>query len=153
MGVEVHLRKNSEILDWIYIKGELEKLCIAEFELQNRNLALQLFGGKLSTADHEMLDYFISSGTYGKLEHSVWNKVNEFGGGMRGKGKYLLRRIFLPIESVEKAYPFFYRHKILLPFLVIIRIAIGLTVQRRKLWSELRALAKHKVRDKEDTGH
>ena len=105
------------------------------------------------TEDDEMLDYFISSGTYGKLEHRIWNKVDKFGGGIRGKGKYLLSRIFPPIESVEKAYPFFYRHKILLPFLIIFRIALGLTVRRRKLWSELRALAKHKVRDKEDAGH
>ena len=149
----VYLRRNSEILDWIYIKGELEKLGIADFESQNRNLALKLFGDKMFTEDDEMLDYFISSGTYGKLEHRIWNKVDKFGGGIRGKGKYLLSRIFPPIESVEKAYPFFYRHKILLPFLIIIRIAGGLTVRRRKLWSELRALSRYKVRDKEDADH
>ena len=115
----------------------LEKLGIADFESKNRNLALKLFGDKMFTADDEMFDYFISSGTYGKLEHRIWNKVNKFGGGIRGKGKYLLSRLFPPIESVEKVYPFFYRHKILLPALFVYRLGRAAFLRPRSIAREL----------------
>ena len=139
----VYLKKKGDALDWAYIAGELGKLGIADFESQNRSLALHLFAGEeLTEQDEEMLEYILSSGTYGTVEHRVSNKVKKLGGGISGKAKYLLSRIFLPMESIKSAYPFFYKYKPLLPVLFFYRIGKGLTIRRRMVVVELKTLTK-----------
>lgn len=139
----VYLKKKGDALDWNYIAGELDKLGIADFEAQNRSLALHLFSGeKLTEQDEEMLEYILSSGTYGTVEHRVSNKVRKLGGGLRGRAKYLLSRIFLPMESIKSAYPFFYKHKILLPVFFFYRIGKGLMIRRRMVIVELKTLTR-----------
>lgn len=117
----VYLKKYSETLDWDYITAESEKLGIAEFEKKNRSLALRVFhaGGmqKLSEKETELLDYFIESEAYGSTPHAIRNYSRHV-----GMFRYMMRRAFLPMEAVEKYYPFFYRHKLLLPILPIYRV-------------------------------
>ena len=36
----------------------------------------------------------------------------------RRRARYLLRRVFLPMEQIRTGYPFFYRHRLLLPLLL-----------------------------------
>lgn len=137
----VFLKRFDGKLDWNYIAGELEKLGISDFERRNRNLALHLFGGEtLTLEDEAMLQYIVSSGTYGTRQNYVDNQIRKLGGGKKGKMKYFARRIFLPMESVESGYPFFYRHKALLPVLCLWRIGKALTIRRKMVWSELKAL-------------
>ena len=107
---------------------------------------MHLFGdGTLSTEDEAMLQYIIGSGTYGTRQNYVSNRVRKLGSGKKGKLKYLMNRVFLPIESVESGYPFFYRHKVLLPALFVWRILKGLTVRRSMVKAELKALMKYKA--------
>ena len=117
----VYLKKHSKALDWEYITAETEKLGIAEFEKKNRSLALRVFhaGGpqKLSEKEAELLDYFIESEAYGSTPHAIRNYSRHV-----GMFRYVLRRTFLPMEAVKKYYPFFYRHKLLLPILPIYRV-------------------------------
>ena len=137
----VYLKEKGDALDWVYIAREVKKLGITDFEAENRILALHLFGGeKLTEQDEEMLEYILSSGTYGTLEHRVSNKVERLGGGSRGRAKYLMSRIFLPMERIKSAYPFFYKYKLLLPVLFFYRIGKGLTIRRRKVIGELKTL-------------
>ena len=139
----VYLKEKGEALDWAYIAREVEKLGISDFEAQNRSLALCLFGReKLTEQDEEMLEYILFSGTYGTVEHGISNKVEKLGGGLRGRAKYLLSRIFLPMESIKSVYPFFYKYKLLLPVLFFYRIGKGLTIRRRKVIGELKILTK-----------
>ena len=137
----VFLKRFEDKLDWKYIAGEMDKLGIADYERQNRSLALHLFGSEtLTTEDKAMLQYIIGSGTYGNRRNYVGNQIKKLGGGTKGKLKYLKNRIILPMESVESGYPFFYRHKVLMPFLWLWRICKALTIRRKIVWSELRAL-------------
>ena len=63
-------------LDMEYVEAEAEKLGIRDFEKENRSLAMRLFGGgELTAADREMLEYILSSGTYGTAVHKVENKL------------------------------------------------------------------------------
>ncbi len=143
----VYLKKKGEALDWTYIAGELDKLGIGEFEAQNRSLALHLFGGEdLTERDLEMLDYILSSGTYGTLRNRVKNDIGKYGTGPLGKLRYLLRRIFLPMALVREAFPLFVKCPILLPFLPLYRVVRGLTINRTRMKAELKALVmdKHK---------
>lgn len=140
--------KREETLDWDYIKGELEKLGITEFERRNRSLAMHLFGsGELTSEDEEMLHYVIFSGTYGTVVHHVENVMKKKG---YGKARYALHRFLVPVrkntreyEYYAKAYPQFYGNKLLLPFLPFYRTFMA--IKRGTFLKELRALRRAKV--------
>ena len=135
----LYLKKMTPDMD--YIKKEVLKLGIADFEEKNRLLSLRLFGGEpLTDDDWKMLDYILSSGAYGTVVNRITNRVNELGGGSSGKVKYLFSRIFMPLDEVRTSYPFFYKRRIFLPALVIYRILKALTVRRRRIMSEIRVL-------------
>ena len=100
-------------------------------------------GEELTEADMEMLRYMFTSGVYGKTENKVGNRVKMFGGGTRGKIKYLADRIMPPMSTIESAYPFFSEHKIFLPALPFVRLGKALTVRRKSVIAELKALTKN----------
>ena len=143
----VYLQRQS--LDMDYVAAETEKLGIADFEASNRSLAQHLFSGETITeADKEMLDYILSSGVYGTLDHRVENRLQKYGGG---KLRYALRRVTVPMSKKNPEYyafasyfPFFYKHKILLPLLPAWRILRGLKSGR--LAAEVKTLKKQKHR-------
>ena len=117
----VYLKKFMDSMDWKYIREEAGKMDLTSFEEKNRKLAMKVFapdGLKTLTGEQEeMLDYFVSSGTYGIVAHVSANWLKNW-----GRKKYLIHRIFLPLRTVKKQYPFFDRHKILLPVLPLYRI-------------------------------
>ncbi|MBQ4312285.1 MAG: nucleotidyltransferase family protein [Oscillospiraceae bacterium] len=137
----VYLQKQE--LDMVYVTAEAEKLGIADFEAANRSLAQHLFsGGALTAAEKEMLGYILSSGTYGTFINSVSNKLRK---NRWSKARYMLYRFFVPVSPKNKdysmfagEYPFFYKHKILLPLLPLYRTVRGLRSGRLK--TELKAL-------------
>lgn len=139
----VFLKRKSKELNWAYISGETEKLGLADFEEQNRALAQHLFSGEeLTEADREMLDYILSSGVYGTMAHRVENKMRKNGWG---KLRYAAARLYVPLsEKNEKYaaltsfYSFFYKHKVLLPFLPFYRLLRGL--KNGRMIAELKAL-------------
>ena len=143
----VFLKKNA--LNLAYIEAEMEKLGIISFEQQNRTLALHLFNHEpLSEEERKTLEFIICSGTYGTLTHHVENSVQKLGGGTKGKVRYLLTRAFLPMESIKSAYPFIYRHKILIPFFHIYRLGKGLLFRQRRIRTELSSLKQNKQHGK-----
>ena len=112
---------------------------IADFERLNRSLALHLFSGMaLTDAEQEMLAHIIASGTYGTIGHSVENAVRKAG----SRRRYIVSRLFLPMEIVKTCYPFFYWHKVFLPMLCLYRIGRALTVSWKRTRKELRVLMK-----------
>ena len=141
----VFLREKVDSLDRGYINAELEKLRISEFEEKNRRLSMQLFSGEETDGlDDEMLEYVISSGTYGTVQNRVKNKVGGYGGGSWGKIRYALSRVFLPLETVRTGFPVFYKYPVLLPFLPLFRLFRGLIRHSGRLKSELKALGSYK---------
>ncbi len=152
----VYLKAKGAQLNWAYIQGELEKLQTAEFEQQIRKLSRELFECSgpdpmedLTEEGHDFLEDFLNLGTYGTVEHRVNNKVNEFrqeeGGSLSAaKFKYLIRRIFPPLEALETYYPFFGRHKFLLPFGYLYRLIYRVFASRQKFINELKALREMK---------
>ncbi len=147
LDIYVFRQRFGDTLDEEYITRETEKLHIADFERSNKELALYLFGeGKLSHKDtEEMLFYLMSSGVHGTLSQNITNGVNRNGGGKKGKFFFLAERVFMPLEKVKLYYPFFYRHKILLPCLFFYRIGRLFTVSRKKAWKTLRILKEMKT--------
>ena len=144
----LYLQKVKPDMD--YVAAETEKLGISDFEQANRSLAVHLFGDEdLTAEDRKMLDYITESGTYGTVSHSVENKVNELGGGTKGKTRYLLRRMFPSMDTVRLYYPEFAKHPILLPFLPFLRMGKALTVKRHKMQQEIKTLFHHEKKRKD----
>lgn len=134
----MYLLKYQNQMDWEAILSTADALGIAEFEEQQRSFALHLFRGeRLSPAEEEFFFYIVTSGTYGTIQHRVSNEIGRRGGGVRGKLSYVTQRLFLPMESVKSGYPFFYRHKVLLPALVLYRLGRAAMFRRKEVGSEL----------------
>lgn len=142
----VFLRKFKDALDWNYLHNEFGKLGIADFEAKKRELALTIFNNQnLSDEQKKMLDYYIFSGTYGTLENSIENRIQNIENGSRAK--YLFHRLFPTMNQVKAFFPLFYRHKWLLPVLwIIYRPFHGLFVNRKKILAEVKYLAERKSR-------
>lgn len=139
LDVYVYVRKFYASLDKDYLARELENAGLTEFEEKNRMLAMRLFDGQeLNDEEREMLNYILSSGTYGTIEHEVKNKLRE---NQHGKVKYILSRIFLPMSEVKDKYPFFWTHKYLLPLLPVHRV-IRAVRKSKKTIAELRTVMK-----------
>ncbi|MBR4742587.1 MAG: nucleotidyltransferase family protein [Oscillospiraceae bacterium] len=137
----VYCQKKGGILDWQYIGEETEKLGIDAFERQNRSLSAHLFGGQtLSDGEREQMEYILFSGTYGTIQNKVDNKLREFGGGRKGKLRYVLSRIFLPMDVVRSTFPAFAKVPVLLPFLPVYRLVLGLRDRRKQLAGEWKTL-------------
>ena len=142
----VYLQKTA--LDMNYVEAEMEKMGIAEFEAQNRVLALHLFSGEELTAkDQEMLDYILSSDVYGNLSNGVENGIRKNGESML---RYMLDRFFVPVSEKNLSYsdyagqyPFFYKHKILLPLLPFYRTIRAMKAGRFQ--AEAKAIKNAKV--------
>lgn len=149
----VYLLKQSNVLDFDYIESECENLGIADYERNCRSLSQKLFSPdseilmdkiNLTKAEQELIDNLINSGTYGKPDlgiEKVLNGIAEDNGNIKSvKIKYYFRRIFVPLEFIKDIYPFFYRHKILIPCLWVYRIVRAITMGRGKLKAELKSV-------------
>lgn len=135
----------GDTFDKDYISEETEKIGIREFERKNRELAFHVLQNeKLSIEENELLDYMIYSGTYGNIENYVKHEVSRYGGGKKGKAKFVMQKIFLPMSKVKRFYPFFYRHKILIPCLLPYRVFKAMTVKKKNARGMLKALKKIK---------
>ncbi len=150
--LDTYVYLTEQTLDMDHIIREMRSLGLSEFEKQQRSLAMHLFSetsalqkAKLTEEDLGMLDYILSSGTYGTVQNSVNNKMKKMGGGLKGRFRYLYKRFFVPVrrsdpayESFEKQYPFFYKHKLLLPLLPFCRLTRALKSGRRRILAEIR---------------
>lgn len=144
------LNRFESKLNWDYIKSEIDKLGLTDFEETQRQLCQKL-SVYLDTVDFtkaeiEMLNYFTTCGVYGNLQISVVNKLTD--GVVESdrkitfatKVKYVFKRLFPPMEFYKTYYPFFYRHKYLLPFCFFYRIYKLLFKQKNKLKTEVKVL-------------
>ncbi len=137
----VFLNRFEETLNWKYVYEELIKLEIDAFEKKLKTLAKKLFLDdfkidNLQSDERKMLEYMINSGSHGTVENKVENWIQAGGGGFRGKLAFVRRRVFLPMDVVKHSFPFFYKHKWLLPFLPAYRTIKGITGNKDKLKKE-----------------
>lgn len=118
----VYLNAKEDSLDMSYIERECEKLGIAEFEKQGRELCKKVFSKELAQRnlteeEKNMLDYYLTSGVYGFMERRMENRFGKFKEetGSTSKLRYAFKRIFPDMDTYRVFYPFFYKHKWLLP--------------------------------------
>ena len=135
LDVYVYLTKHQKDLDWAYIHGELERLELVTYESQTRCLAEKVFRVNglqgLSAEEENSLNIYARSGMYGTEERHIQIMAEQ-----AGRFSYILQRVFLPMPKVEQFYPFFYRHRVLLPVLPLYRLIRG-SKNAKKEWNAL----------------
>lgn len=149
VDVFVFLNKWQNAMDWDYINEELGKLHIKEFEKQQRELSVKSFSGiQLNNSEIEKLLYYASSGTYGVHEHTTNNHISVRLSGndsKQAKRKYLMQRIFVSGEDLKNAYPFFYKHKWLIPFLQLYRFFKAIVIKPKAVIEEYKRIVGFKA--------
>lgn len=101
--------------------------------------------GSFDAKEQDMLSYILDAGTYGNLENSVAHKMGYTKGEKKkasDKAKYIFRRLFPSMDTIEEFFPFFYKHKWAIPFLYIYRIGKMPFTRRKKVAGELREVFK-----------
>lgn len=144
----IYLHEKSDSLNRKYISEELKKLGIEDFETKSRQLSMKLFSSspidkELSNNEKKLLECYINSGTYGTMGQYVQNAFDDFceNSGSKSKLKYIWHRIFPPMTIYKVCFPFFYKHKILLPVGWVYRLIRGIFKKRNKVKCELKYLS------------
>lgn len=136
-------------LDMEYISAETKKLGIADLERKGRELAIALFdGGELTDEQMEEADYFFTSGVYGTVDRYVSNRVERYGGGLKGRILYVIRRGFPSMDKIKASLPWFYRHKIFIPLIPFYVLYLALIKRRRRFTAEMKAVFSRKSKEK-----
>ena len=145
----MYLQHKGNTLDWVYIHEQTKQLGIADFELEQRALAEKVFSSDklptLTDREQELLDYYLTSCTYGTRSRSAENTVNRHYAKSHNKSKFsfIWARLFPDMEFMKQYYPFFYRYKLLLPVGYVWRWCKGIVINHKKLQAEMRALQKY----------
>lgn len=141
----VYNRAKGGAMDHEYIEAEFEKLGIADFARESLELSQKIFTDpdctSLSEEERTMLEYVLFSGTYGTTENKVSKQLEKYEGRFV-KVRYIFRRIFPDISVYKISYPFFYRHKWLLPVGWAYRLLRGLFCKRKMIRTELTIMNK-----------
>lgn len=146
--LHVYLKKKGRTMDWEYIKGELKAQRLLPFEKEFRELSEAVSSGKPLSVKQEALFYFLldngADSTEKKIDKEVEAKLllRDTGNGKRAKFTYIWKRICLPKEECKAYYPFFYRHRRLMPILIIYRFFKGLFTKRHRFFHEISSIWK-----------
>ena len=132
--------KEQDMLRESFDAKKQDKLC-GSFDAKEQDKWWNSFDDK----EHDMLSYILDAGTYGNLENSVVHKMGYTKGEKKkasDKAKYIFRRLFPSMDTIEEFFPFFYKHKWAIPFLYIYRIGKMPFTRRKKVAGELREVFK-----------
>lgn len=157
MDTFVYLRQKGANLDRGYIDRELNALDLYDYERTIVSLANKLFGTgeALSQEDEALFLYHISAGTYGNWSTLVDNRLKKVAGDgnkitLWVKVKYILYRLFPPVEFYEDYAPLAYRYRILIPFAAVYRIISRAVFSAPRFWGEAKRIWTGKSRKNKD---
>ena len=139
-------------MDRSYLDAELQKLGMADFEVDLRRVAQTVVekdacgralagdGTALAPDVEQMLVYMLGSGTYGTVANNVRNRLEEEAaeGGKKGsRARYLLKRAFPPLKKLQQGYPVLKRAPWLLPGVYAYRLVVKPFTRTARLRTEL----------------
>ena len=160
----VFLLAKSDKISKRYIDLECEQRGISEYEIMTRDLADKLlradradmlrefaltgYGDVFTEGEWESLEFFATSGTYGKISNAVESAMkkyeNEKSSAMSVKIKYLVRRVIPPMDYYAENAPLAYKYKILIPFYCIGRLAVAIVRQPKRIFAQIKSVFAYK---------
>ena len=117
--------------------------------LSQRELAEKVFSSvtfpELTEHEQELLDYFLTSKTYGTTSRAADNTIRKYQSKLRSKSKFrfLWARLFPEPKYMEQHFSFFCRHKLLLPIGYLWRIIRAPFIRKDQIKAEMKALKKY----------
>ncbi len=119
------LKNEEKNLNWEYIKSELEKYGLSDYEKQTRELSIKLFDSEeLGSDEKKLLKRYTEFGLFGNDEGKILQKYSEASEGSSKSGaklKYILRRLFPKKSDMLYNYPVLEKKPYLMPFMLIHR--------------------------------
>ena len=103
--LDTYVFESSVEMNRGYVRTELQKLGMADYERLNHSLSQKLFTGEpLNDEENKMFEYILSSGTFGTFDQFIENKIKECD---ERKIVYVLSRFFVPIRKNSRNYDSF----------------------------------------------
>ena len=147
LDVYVMNKKKRQLMDWDYIRRELERLELNSFEQEVRSLADRTFSLEpLSPEEQKQLTILINSTCFGLYSSYLAKRMAHID-SRAAKRKYIFRRFFPDSNYLRINYPTVYRYKILYPFLLVFRLFHGLIIRRKRLIQEYKMLKQCQTQD------
>ena len=114
----------KESLDWDYVRKELEKIKLAQFERCMCDLVSVWFEEKAETEFYAQLtELLMQSGIYGTITNYNIQHVAEVDKRVwKGQIKVWMEAIFLPYKAMKMQYPYLEKYPVFLPAAWIQRI-------------------------------
>lgn len=114
----------KESLDWDYVRKELEKIKLAQFERCMCDLVSVWFEEKAETEFYAQLtELLMQSGIYGTVENCNIQRVAGVDKRVwKGQIKVWMEAIFLPYKAMKMQYPYLEKYPVFLPAAWIQRI-------------------------------
>ena len=132
LDIQVFLEKRGKNLDLGRVERELRKLGVYEFEQLCRSLCEKLFAGdprqaRLTELERRSLLCFFTSGTFGTEENAFRNRFHRLQKKegritLWTKVRFVLRRLFPPMEALRRDYPDLDNAKWKIPFIILRRL-------------------------------
>ena len=159
--VDFYVMNNNwgETMNWEYVKSNLHRMKIADYEKTCRCLANHLFSkaeplelSQLPQDEQKMLSLCFAAGTKGtegnKIVSALKNyNIDDSEINRTTKIKYYIRRIFPGRKWFRDPYPFFYRFPFMIPFFWIYRIIKTLLFKRAKIKKEIETVESYNYDD------
>ncbi len=137
----VYIKNKGNTLDWNYIAEQCKKLGIEDFEQERRNLAMKIFSSDtlpaLNNVETEMLNYYMTAGTYGTFENYIKNKLKT-----HSKLSFLIRSVFISRKQMEQSVPFTAKSFLLYPIGFIWRCIRLIIFKRDRLKQTIKVVKK-----------
>jgi hypothetical protein len=156
LDIWVYNKKFYNDMDWDYIKCELKKIKLDEFEENIRGLSKfwfenEMFEDKNSELYSLIGDYILSSGVYGTIKNSVIVAMSKKFEGKKPakKLKYLygLRVIFPDLNGMKKRFNILNRFPFLLPVFWVFRLVRAFFFRRERAFKSVESV--YSASDKE----
>ena len=123
-----YMQKRDNTLDFNLISNTLFEYGYDKYELLLRDITSKIFNYDseitLSSEEELILEYIITSGTYGNIYHNVLTQVED--NSKRSKNKYVLNRLFPDYKTMKARNPVLEKAPFLLPFFWVTRLFKGL---------------------------
>lgn len=140
-------RMKGSDMDWTYIQKQLERTQLTAYEAMLKRLGSVIFeDATANEEDVQLLEYFLSSGTYGTKENAVRNALNRYEkegrSAINARIAYVWNRLFPDREYLQTHFPFFSRHRWLIGFLLIYRGGRAMLTKKDRLLQEWEAFSR-----------
>ena len=134
LDINLYLSAYEDQMDMSYIRKELAKIDLDDYEAMLRNLSKKLLtADSMSPEEKEQLDNYIFAGKYGNRSRYIQNRMKRIMSGVDkpSKLKYIRKRLSYNQKNIDNS-PFFSKHPRLAPLMYITR-PIDAVITRPKM--------------------